>query len=150
MHTHTHTYIYIHKLVAKLPSSTDRCIVVVVVVVVVVVSLSSRRFAAAPGPAGLGSIHFHFPSSSSPASSDTRAYFIYLCEELKVGAMASVGRGLTSPLLTITFLLCLVGAALAGWALNRNLDSTRNGGQGAVGKWNLPSLKPAFSYRFSS
>jgi hypothetical protein len=65
--------------------------------------------------------------------------------------MGSVGRGLTSPLLTINFLLCLVGAALAGWALNRNLDSTRNGGQGAVGKWNLPSLiKPAFHFLIGS
>ena len=49
--------------------------------------------------------------------------------------MASVGRGLTSPLLTINFILCLVGAALAGWALNRNLDASRSQGEGAVGKW---------------
>ena len=60
--------------------------------------------------------------------------------------MASVGRGLTSPLLTINFILCLVGAALAGWALNRNLDALRGRGEGAVGKWNLPSLKLAFFY----
>ncbi|KAG0627649.1 hypothetical protein M758_2G218400 [Ceratodon purpureus] len=47
--------------------------------------------------------------------------------------MASVGRGLASPLLTINFILAVVGACLAGWALNRNFDCAMRVGEGCVG-----------------
>lgn len=45
-----------------------------------------------------------------------------------------IGRGLATPLLVINFLLYLIAACLAGWALNRIIDH----GTGAVGR-------PAFS-----
>lgn len=48
-------------------------------------------------------------------------------------AGAGLGRGLASPLLVINFLLYLVAAILAGWALNRNFDAQRGQGEGAVG-----------------
>ncbi|KAH9538536.1 hypothetical protein CY35_15G011500 [Sphagnum magellanicum] len=34
-----------------------------------------------------------------------------------------IGRGLSTPLLVINFILYLVAACLAGWALNRDIDS---------------------------
>jgi hypothetical protein len=43
-----------------------------------------------------------------------------------------IGRGLTTPLLVINFILYLVAAALAGWALNRDIDSS-NGTAYSVG-----------------
>ncbi len=44
------------------------------------------------------------------------------------------GRGLGSPLLTINFILYVIAACLAGWALNRNIDaSLGNGAESAVG-----------------
>jgi hypothetical protein len=46
--------------------------------------------------------------------------------------MASIGRGLTSPLLVLNFILAVVGACLAGWALNRNFDCSI-GTKGCVG-----------------
>jgi len=48
-------------------------------------------------------------------------------------AGAGLGRGLASPLLVINFLLYLVAAILAGWALNRNFDAERGQGKGGVG-----------------
>jgi hypothetical protein len=35
-----------------------------------------------------------------------------------------IGRGLSTPLLVINFILYLVAACLAGWALNRDIDSS--------------------------
>jgi hypothetical protein len=35
-----------------------------------------------------------------------------------------VGRGLTLPLLVLNFCLYLIAACLAGWALNKNIDSS--------------------------
>jgi hypothetical protein len=44
------------------------------------------------------------------------------------------GRGSGSPLLTINFILYVIAACLAGWALNRNIDtSLGNGAESAVG-----------------
>ncbi|CAM6025282.1 unnamed protein product [Sphagnum balticum] len=44
------------------------------------------------------------------------------------------GRGLGSPLLTINFILYVIAACLAGWALNRNIDaSLGSGAESAVG-----------------
>jgi hypothetical protein len=43
-----------------------------------------------------------------------------------------IGRGLTTPLLVINFILYLVAACLAGWALNRDIDSS-NGTAYSVG-----------------
>ncbi|KAH8938962.1 hypothetical protein BDL97_15G011400 [Sphagnum fallax] len=52
-----------------------------------------------------------------------------------------IGRGLTTPLLVINFILYLIAAALAGWALNRDIDSS-NGTAYSVGnaatQWFLP------------
>ncbi|KAH9550666.1 hypothetical protein CY35_10G083300 [Sphagnum magellanicum] len=52
-----------------------------------------------------------------------------------------LGRGLSTPLMVINFILYLISAALAGWALNRNIDSTY-GTAGYVGngvtQWFLP------------
>lgn len=44
-----------------------------------------------------------------------------------------VGRGLATPLLVINFVMYLVAACLAGWALNRNLDAGTGTGEGGVG-----------------
>jgi hypothetical protein len=52
-----------------------------------------------------------------------------------VAAMAfSIGRSLSAPLLVINFLLYLISACLAGWALNRNMSATIGVGAGPVGK----------------
>lgn len=48
-------------------------------------------------------------------------------------AGAGLGRGLATPLLVINFVLYLIAAILAGWALNRNFDAQRGTGEGAVG-----------------
>ena len=44
-----------------------------------------------------------------------------------------IGRGLATPLLVINFILYLIAACLAGWALNRNFDAARGTGEGVVG-----------------
>lgn len=48
-------------------------------------------------------------------------------------AGAGVGRGMATPLLAINFILYLVAACFAGWALNRNFDAADGTGKGAVG-----------------
>ncbi len=52
-----------------------------------------------------------------------------------------LGRGLSTPLMVINFILYLIAAALAGWALNRNIDSA-SGTAGYVGN----TLKRAISW----
>ena len=42
-----------------------------------------------------------------------------------------IGRALATPLLVINFILYLIAACLAGWALNRNFDRAQ--GEGGVG-----------------
>jgi hypothetical protein len=42
--------------------------------------------------------------------------------------MAAIGLGLSAPLLVINFILYLISAALAGWVLNKNIDSTSGSG----------------------
>lgn len=44
-----------------------------------------------------------------------------------------LGRGLSTPLMVINFILYLIAAALAGWALNRNMDASAGKGDGPVG-----------------
>lgn len=46
-----------------------------------------------------------------------------------------IGRSLSAPLLVINFMLYLVSACLAGWALNRNLGATIGIGAGPIGKF---------------
>jgi hypothetical protein len=50
--------------------------------------------------------------------------------------MAAIGLGLSAPLLVINFILYLISAALAGWALNKNIDYDHlTGGTGGnIGK----------------
>lgn len=43
-----------------------------------------------------------------------------------------VGRGISTPLLVVNFSMYLVTAVLAGWALNKNIDSSAGAG-GYVG-----------------
>jgi hypothetical protein len=44
-----------------------------------------------------------------------------------------LGRGLSTPLMVINFILYLIAAALAGWALNRNINASVGTGEGPVG-----------------
>jgi hypothetical protein len=44
-----------------------------------------------------------------------------------------LGRGLSTPLIVINFILYLIAAALAGWALNRNINASVGTGEGPVG-----------------
>lgn len=46
-----------------------------------------------------------------------------------------IGRSLSAPMLVINFLLYLIAACLAGWALNRNMGATVGLGGGPVGKF---------------
>ena len=47
----------------------------------------------------------------------------------------NMGRSLSAPLLVINFLMYLISACLAGWALNRNVGATIGVGAGPVGKF---------------
>lgn len=55
-------------------------------------------------------------------------------EELQLAMAFGVGRSVAAPLLLINFVLYLMSACLAGWALNRNVDATVGKGAGPVGK----------------
>jgi hypothetical protein len=44
-----------------------------------------------------------------------------------------LGRGLSTPLMVINFILYLIAAALAGWALNRIMNEGVGIGEGPVG-----------------
>ncbi|CAM6039166.1 unnamed protein product [Sphagnum compactum] len=48
-----------------------------------------------------------------------------------------LGRGLSTPLMVINFILYLIAAALAGWALNRNINASVGTGNVAT-PWFLP------------
>ncbi|KAH8948415.1 hypothetical protein BDL97_11G092700 [Sphagnum fallax] len=55
--------------------------------------------------------------------------------------MAAIGLGLSAPLLVINFILYLISAALAGWVLNKNIDSTSGSGVhigNAATDWFIP------------
>lgn len=54
----------------------------------------------------------------------------------------SIGRSLSAPLLVINFLLYLISACLAGWALNRNMSATIGVGAGPVGNIVTPTFLP--------
>uniref|UniRef100_A0A7I4DMC2 Uncharacterized protein n=1 Tax=Physcomitrium patens TaxID=3218 RepID=A0A7I4DMC2_PHYPA len=53
-----------------------------------------------------------------------------------------IGRSLSAPLLVINFMLYLVSACLAGWALNRNLGATIGIGAGPIGNIVTPTFLP--------
>jgi hypothetical protein len=44
-----------------------------------------------------------------------------------------LGRGLSTPLMVINFILYLIAAALAGWALNRNINAGAGKFEGPLG-----------------
>ncbi len=54
-----------------------------------------------------------------------------------------LGRGLSTPLMVINFILYLIAAALAGWALNRNINAGAGKFEGPLGTslWNSDHLK---------
>jgi len=43
-----------------------------------------------------------------------------------------IGRGISTPLLALNFCMYVITAAIAGWALNKNIDSSAGAG-GYVG-----------------
>ncbi|CAM6035473.1 unnamed protein product [Sphagnum compactum] len=55
--------------------------------------------------------------------------------------MAAIGLGLSAPLLVLNFILYLISAALAGWVLNKNIDSNSSSGfyiGNAATEWFIP------------
>jgi hypothetical protein len=53
-----------------------------------------------------------------------------------------LGRGLSTPLMVINFILYLIAAALAGWALNRIMNEGVGIGEGPVGNVATPWFLP--------
>jgi hypothetical protein len=53
-----------------------------------------------------------------------------------------LGRGLSTPLVVINFILYLIAAALAGWALNRTMNASVGIAEGPVGNAATPWFLP--------
>ena len=71
------------------------------------------------------------------------------CFHLAAAMAFGIGRGLATPLLVINFILYLIAACLAGWALNRNFDAARGTGEGGVGTSKTLYIYPLFDIAFN-